>query len=125
MQLYANAYVTFNGEIMAEEASVSVELKSGLNPVFTVSAGLAGMSQGAATVEISVEEAVPSAGFDINPGRYMITGEVVEVGIITAGHQAVFPCFLTDATFSHSVNDASKMSMKFTGRFAEFEAPGV
>ncbi len=121
MELYSNAFVTFDGKLLVQEAQVTVEKKSGLNPVFTVALGLAGMTQGASTVEITIEEAVPSADFEINPDPYMRTGQVVEVGIIMGGRQSVHKCFLTDATFSHGTNDASKVSMKFLGRFADFE----
>lgn len=121
LQLYSNAYVQVDGKLMTEEASVSVEKKSGLNPVFTVVEGFAGMTQGAATCEVSVDFAVPSADFQLNPDPYMRTGAVVEVGIIMASRQTVMKGFITDASYSHSVNDSSKLSMKFMCRFSDFE----
>lgn len=121
LQLYSNAYVTIDGKLLTEESSVSVEKKSGLNPVFTVANGFAGMTQGASTAEISVDNAVPSADFEFNPDSYMRTGSVVEIGVIMAGRQSVFKGFITEATYGHSVNDASKLSMKFMCRFSDFE----
>jgi hypothetical protein len=121
MQLYSNAFVYIDGRLLTQESSVTVNMKSGLNPVFTTVEGLAGASQGASTVEISVDEAVPSADFDFNPGAYMRTGTVVEVKIQAASREAIFKCFVMESDLSHSVNDSSKIALKFTGRLSDFE----
>jgi hypothetical protein len=121
LKLYSNCDVFINGSLLAEEASVTVEKKSGLNPVFTVAIGLAGMTQGAATAEISIESAVPSADFEFNPDGFMLVGEVVDFRAVMANRETNCKGFITDATYSHSVNDASKLSMKLLCRFSEFE----
>lgn len=121
LQLYSNAFVFIDGKLLTQENSVSLEKKSGLNPVFTTVEGLAGASQGASTVEISIDNAVPSADFEFNPDPYMQVGAVVEAKIEMANRVSVFKGFITDSTYSHSVNDASKLSMKFLGRFSNFE----
>jgi hypothetical protein len=120
-QLYSNAYVTIDGKLLTEEASVSIDKKSGLNPVFTVAKGLAGMSQGAGVAEISIENAVPSTDFEFNPDPYMKSGAVVEIGVVMANRQSVFKGFITDATYSHAVNSESKLSLKITAGFEVFE----
>lgn len=125
MTLYSNAEVhlfcdAFSG-LMTQESSVSVQKKSGLNMVFTTVNGLAGATQGAATVEIKVENAIPSADFEVLPDSAMFLGEVCEIWIVMAGVTSKHKVFITEADFSHSVNDSSKLSMSFTGRFAEFE----
>jgi len=124
LTLYANAYVYINGVLLTQESSVSVEKKSGLNMVETTHLGLAGAVQGSARVEISIDNAVPSADFELggNWDKYMITGEVVEIMILMGKSRiSIHKVFVTDATYSHSVNDPSKISVKFTGRFANFE----
>lgn len=121
IQLYSNAYVTIDGRLLTEEAAVTVDKNSGLNPVFTSAKGFSGMSQGAATAEISVDNAVPSADFEFNPDPYMRTGSVVEVGVIMAGRQSVFKGFITNASYSHSVNQESKLSFKIMCGFEDFE----
>ncbi len=121
LQLYSNAYVAVDGKLLTEESSISVEKKSGLNPVFTTVGGLAGATQGASTAEISIDNAIPSADFEFNPDAYMRTGAVVEVGVIMASRISVFKGFIMDATYSHSVNDSSKLSMKMLCRFSDFE----
>lgn len=122
LALYANAYVEVVGVgLLTQENSVSIEKKSGLIPVFTSVWGLGGMTQGASTLEITIENAIPSADFEFNPDPYMRTGAVIEMKIFVAGRVTVVQGFITDSTFSHSINDSSKLSIKFLGRFADFE----
>lgn len=119
-QLYTNAWVTIDGKLLAEETAVSVDKKSGLNPVWTVAKGFAGMSQGAAYAEISIDNAVPKADFEFNPDQYMRTGQVVEIGVYMAGRQSVFKGFITEATYQHSVNKEGTVSFKFMATFEDF-----
>lgn len=121
LKLYSSASVFINGSLLSEEASVSLEKKSGLNPVYTVSNGLSGMSQGAATIEVSIESAVPSADFEFNPDGFMIVGEVVELRVVMANRETNVKGFITDASYSHQTNEASKISMKLLCRYGEFE----
>ena len=121
LKLYSSCQVFINAALLTEEASVSVEKKSGLNPVFTVALGLAGMTQGAATAEVSIESAVPSDDFEFNPDGYMLVGEVVELRVVMANRETNCKGFITDASYSHGANDASKLSMKLLCRFSEFE----
>lgn len=120
-QLYSNAYLTIEGTVLTQETEVSVEQKSGLIPQFTVPLGFAGMSQGAPYQEIKIENAVPSADFEVNPTRYMRTGQPVEVGVIMANRQMITKGFVTDATFQHGVNKASSLSMTLMCALKDFE----
>lgn len=121
LQLYTNARVYVDSKLLSQENSVTMEKKSGLNPVFTTVEGLAGATQGATTVEVTVENAVPSIDFELNPDPYMRTGAVVEVQLHMAGRVTTIKGFITDSTYSHSVNDSAKLSMKFLCRFEDFE----
>lgn len=121
LKLYSNAETYINGALLSESTSVSVEKKSGLNPVFTVNIGLAGMTQGASTAEVTIETAVPSADFELNPDGYMAVGEVVDFRMVMASRETNCKGFITDATYNHGVNDASKLTMKLLCRYSEFE----
>jgi hypothetical protein len=121
LQIYSNAYVFINSNLLAQEASVTVEKKGNAVPMFTLAMGFAGLSQGAGTIEISIENAVPTSDFEFNPDLFIRTNSVVEVGIAMASRQLIVKGFLTDATYSHSVNDSSKLSMKLICRYADFE----
>lgn len=121
LQLYASGYISVDGVTLTEETSMTLEKKSGLNPVMTVIGGFAGMSQGATTCEISIDNAVPSRDFEFNPDRYMRLGSVVEVIVQMAGRLTTVKGFITEASYSHSVGDAAKLSMKLMTRFEDFE----
>lgn len=121
LTLYTSMYVSVNGTVLVQETSLTIEKKSGLKPVYTVAAGLAGMSQGASECEVTVENAVPSVDFEFLPDESMLTGAVVEIGIVMAGRQTTLKGFITDATYSHSANEASKLSFKALCRFSNFE----
>ena len=119
--LYSNALVTFDGLLLAEEASVTINKRSGLNPVYTVAKGFAGMSQGAGTIELTIDMAVPSSDFEINPDKYMQTGKIVEIGLVMANRQTTVKMFVTDADYSHSVNQEARMSLKLIGPLQAWE----
>lgn len=118
---YSNAYVTIDGALLAEEASVTITKNSGLNPVFTNAKGLAGFSQGAGTMEINIESAVPSADFEFNPDPFLKSGSIVEVGVIMANRQTVAKGAVMEASYSHSVNQESKLAMKIMAGLEAFE----
>lgn len=120
-QLYTATYVTLDGKLLAEEASITIDKKSGLNPVYTVAKGFAGMAIGASSIEMTIESAAPAADFEVNPDPYLATGRMVEVGAVMSGRQMVGKYFLTDATYSHAVNAESKVTMKFMGAFKLWE----
>lgn len=121
LQLYANIFSGIDGKLLLEQQTVSLSKKSGLNPVFTVGSGFAGMSQGASTMEISIENAVPTTDLEFNPDMYLRTGAVVEVSFIMAGRQTVAKGFITEANYSYSVNEHAKVSMTIMARFSDFE----
>ena len=85
LQIYTLAYVTVNGAILTEEASITVHRRTNSNAVNTVAKGYAGESPGAPNCEIQVKNAVPSADFELNPGPFMKALQVVEFGVIAAG----------------------------------------
>lgn len=121
LQDFANAFVYLDGLLLTTSSQVTVEKKSGLNMVETTVLGLAGAVRGSSRVEISVENAIPSADFEVNPDPFMETGRIVEIKIVMGSRVSIHNGYLTDATYSHSVNDASKVNVKFTGKFGNFE----
>lgn len=120
-QLYSLAFVTVNGKLLTEEADVTVNRNTGAQPVNTVAKGFAGVSQGAATVEIDVTNAVPSADFELDAGPFMESLQDVEIGVIVAGKQMIAKGFILSDTFAHGVGKESSYSFKFHGAFAKYE----
>jgi hypothetical protein len=121
LQLYADIRAQIDGVLLTEAANVSLEKRSGLNPVYNIE-GFGGMSQGATTMEVTIETNVPSREFQFNPDPYMRIGQVVELKLyMTDSKVTTAKGFITDATYSHSVNDAAKLSMKLLCRYSDFE----
>lgn len=121
LQKYTNALVLINGSLLTEESSVSIDKKSGLNPVHTTNRGFAGVSQGAAEMTIKIDNAVPSADFEYLPDGDMFAGAIIEVCVLMAGKQTVAKGFIMDAGYSHSVNSEGKLSFTIMCEPAEFE----
>lgn len=121
LQNYSLAYVTVNGSLLTEHASMDITRSTGSQAVMTVAKGYAGESPGASTVEIDITNAVPSADFEFNPGPFMKALQPVEIGIIVASKTLVAKGFIISDAIKHSVNSESTLSFKFRGQFADFE----
>lgn len=121
LQLYTLAYVLVDGAILTEEASVNVNRATNSQAVNTVAKGYSGESPGAANCEIQVTNAVPSADFEMNPGRYMKGLKEVEIGVLAAGKQLTARGFIISDSFKHSVNNESNLDFNFRGSFADWE----
>jgi hypothetical protein len=121
LQKYSNALVMLNGSLLTEENSVSVDKKSGLNPVHTTANGFSGMSQGAPEMTVRVDNAVPAADFEYLPDEAVLEGQVVEITIFMAGKQTTAKGFITDVSYSHAVNSEAKMSFNIMCEPAPFE----
>lgn len=120
--LYALAYVLVDGSILAQEGSVTVKRSTNSQAVHTVALGYSGESPGAAMVEIQVKSAVPSADFEMNPGKYMKALKEVEIGILgPGGKQLTARGFITEDTFSHSVGAESSLDFSFRGKMKDWE----
>ena len=121
LQKYSNALVMLEGSLLTEENSVSIDKKSGLNPVHTVAKGFAGASQGAPEMTVRVDNAVPSADFEYLPDADVLEGKVVEITIFMAGKQTTAKGFIMDVSYSHAVNSEAKMSFNVMCEPAAFE----
>lgn len=119
-QLYTLCEVYWNGRKLAEEASVKLTRDSKAQPVVTVARGFAGMSPGAKDITISVENAVPAADFELNPGDYIGELRVGEITLFAAGKTLSSKGFITKDDFSHAVNSEAKLSFEFMGEFADW-----
>lgn len=120
LQLYSLANVYVNGSLLAEEASMSVDRATNSQIVNTVAKGYAGESPGAAMTELSVDSAVPAADFELNPGKFMGSLQVVEFTSFVAGRTLTFKGFMISDNFKHAVNSQSMLSFKARGSFSDW-----
>lgn len=120
LQKYTKATVYWNGTLLSEESSVTVKRVSGAQPVKTTAKGFAGMSPGAPMLSISIDSAVPSSDFELNPGPIIENLEDGEITVFAAGRTLTSKGFITDDNFTHAVESQSKLSFEFTGQFADW-----
>lgn len=122
LQLYALAYVLVDGNLLAQEGSVTISRSTNSQAVNTVANGYSGESPGAAMVEIQVTSAVPSADFEMNPGKYMKNLKEVEIGVLGPGSkQLTARGFIISDSFKHSVNAESSLDFNFRGKWKDWE----
>lgn len=121
MKTYTNAYVIINGQILTQETSVTLEKKSNSRPITTLHNGFAGFGKGAGVIEITVDNAIPTADIEFQVDFFIKEGDSIEVGVVLGSRQTIAKGFITDATYSHSTNDHAKLSFRATCRLENFE----
>lgn len=120
-QLYAQAAVLVDGLFLTQESSVQVQRTTNSQAVNTVALGYAGESPGAPMVEITVSSAVPSADFELNPGKFMKRLQECEIGILgPGGKQLTARGFIISDNFQHAVNSASSLEFSFRGKMVDW-----
>ena len=120
--LYAQAAVLVDGLFLTQESSVTVARSTNSQAVNTVALGYAGESPGAPMVEITVRNAVPSADFELNPGKFMKKMQEVEIGVLgPGGKQLTARGFIISDNFQHAVNAEATLEFHFRGKFKEWE----
>ena len=121
LDLYTKATVYLNAALLSEESSVTIKRSTGSQPVKTAAKGYAGESPGAPMAEITVENAVPSADFEMDPGQVMLDLETVELTIFAAGRTATVKGFIIEDNFAHAVETQSKLSFTMRGQFPTWD----
>jgi len=124
LQQYAIAAIYVNGKLLAEEASVTISRDTKAQVVETVAKGFAGVSPGAAMMTIDVENAVPSADFELNPDNFWSNNgfpTLVETAIFV-GQLRVLTTkgFIMKDDFSHSTSSPSKIKFTINAQFAPY-----
>lgn len=117
-QLYSNASVYINGALLVEQVDVTVDRKSGAIVQLTQAKGFAGMSPGAAMMEVSFDNAVPATGMEYDPGDDMQNLRTVAITVFAGGASLTSTGFVTEDTFKKAVNKEASLSMKMTCDFA-------
>lgn len=120
LSLYSKCAVYLNGKLLAEEGKVSIKRTTAAQVIKTVAKGFAGMSPGAAMMEISVTNAVPSADFEVNPGPFEQQLQVVELTFFAASRTLTTKAFITSDSFSHAVDTPSELSFECVAQWTDW-----
>lgn len=116
LQLYALLFPTMDGSLLVEETGFTLDRTTNSQPVNTVAKGYAGESPGAAMSEFTVDNAIPSGGFEFDMGKKMaglLTGHLYVLG--PGGQQYKGEVFVFADTLKHSVNTPSAYSFRARG----------
>jgi hypothetical protein len=84
LQTYERGALFVDNKLLVECQSIDVDLDPKLNEIMTQQKGFAGVSPGSETTKISVKEAFPRAGTDIDAISVMQGVEIVEI-VLFAG----------------------------------------
>lgn len=118
---YSKASVYVDGSLLSQEATVSVKRSTGSQPVKTVANGYSGESPGAGMLEISVENAVPAADFEVDPGKYMANLDNCEITIFAAGRTLTQTMCIYEDNFGHGVDTPAKLTFSARGKYADWQ----
>jgi hypothetical protein len=121
LNLYTKATVYIDGSLLSEESKVSIKRTTGAQIAKTVAKGLAGVTPGSPMMEISISSAVPSADFELNPGKYMKLLQPTEVTIFAAGRTLTTKGFVMSDSFTHAVDSASALDMEITAQWTDWQ----
>lgn len=121
LQNYTLCHVHVDGALLTQASSISIARKSGNQPVHTIVEGFAGMSPGSAMMEVSIESAVPSADFELNPGLGLVQMRVYEFMFFSAGRTLTAKGYITDDNFTAAVDSPSKLSLTVVAQWADWE----
>ena len=120
LQVYTKAAVYVNGSLLIEEASITINRDTNSHPIHTIARGYAGEAAGSPLLEISVENAVPSLDFEMDPGQFMGNMQEVQFAVFAAGRTLNFSGFILSDNFSHAVETESKLNFKARGFYTNW-----
>jgi hypothetical protein len=122
---YSNAFVFANGKLLLQAASVTLQKKANSSPQNTLHKGFAGQSKGAGVIEVTIDNAVPVDDIEFVggalPDYWVQSGEPIEIGIVMGSRTTRLRGFIDEASYSHSTNDAARVSIHLIGRLEAFE----
>ena len=114
-QLYTSASIYFNDSLLSEAMDVTVKYTSNNQVQKTLAKGFAGVSPGSKMTEISISNAVPDAGFEVDVFSTITNTQEVKLTIFAASKTLTIKGFLMDCDFSKATDSESKLSFNFQG----------
>jgi hypothetical protein len=120
-KIYTTARVYVNGSVLLEEAAVTIDRVAESTSIYTIGKGYAGEGAGAPMIELTVDNAIPSTGFEMDPGQFLGVMQQVNFAINAGDKTLQFDGFIIADNFQHAVNSNAKLSFKAKGFVANWE----
>lgn len=105
---------------LSQGGSVTIKRSTNSQPVHTLE-GYSGESPGSAQTEITVESAVPDAGFEFDPGDYIEGLIPIKFTIFTASSSLSFDGFIITDTLNFAADAVTKLSWEGRGSLATWD----
>lgn len=121
LQLYSKIFAYVNGKLLGQSNSITLNFKSNAQAINTIPYGFQGMSFGSAHIEFSIDNVVPSSGFELDPAPFIGQLKPVEIVFDSASSNLRIHGFITDSNFSQSTDSPIKLSFNGMGEFGVFE----
>lgn len=115
LQLYDRGTVFFDGQMLVESTSVSVDVDPALNEIHTMQRGFSGVSPGSEKVRIDVNEALPRAGVDYDALSQLQGVEVVDFVLFVGAKKFKTKGFISNLKMNLGVDRAAEYSFSFIG----------
>ena len=100
-----------DGQTIAEAETVRVNIRSNNNRVYTMLRQFAGRSKGPTETEISIDNAIPRAGFEIDFTRRIVADADVRVTVLVGGQRLQFDGYIDDVALSQGVQEMARASI--------------
>lgn len=121
LQAYTSMATYVDGTQLAESTQTTVKINGNHIDNVTEAKGFAGQSLGASTVEITIENVVPTAGFELDVSEDVITNVPHELTVFVGGKTLTVAGYFTDCETSKGVNAEAKLTLNFKGQAKFFE----
>lgn len=115
-ELSTIGYVTYQGAVVLFATSIKKGEESGDNPVKTNVLGLAGYSDGAEMASMSVGNAVPQGGYEIDWSALCRSHTTIDLGFVLGGQTTTIRGRLLTVETSTAPDAPNAVDFTFGGR---------
>ena len=106
--------IQFDSRTLAEASTVRASVSSNSNQVTTMKKGLAGRSRGAVVSQVTVENAIPKGGLEVEFMDKCVQDADVRITLLIAGRRMTFEGWIDTVDTSQGVNEMATISFTVT-----------
>lgn len=119
------ADIFVNGRVLAEAVSTRVRIIANNNKVMTMKRGLAGKSDGPREAEMTIENAIPRAGFEQDFFDYCKKGAYLRVVLKSGNQRHQFDMWVESAEINNATDRPASLSAELMGTAPESRGASI
>lgn len=112
---YTQGQIFIEGALCAEEVTFSTSFKTNNQDVITQAKGFAGVTPGAGMTDVTIEEAIPRAGFELDFYKWAKNRTAIEIVGWRGSKKLTIKGFIDGIDEKHGVNTNSIASITIKG----------